>query len=356
MKQQTLPKISFVLCTFNGDRTLDRCLASFFAQDYPKNKIELIIADGGSTDKTLEIIKKYEKKYPKVVRYYHNKKQLADGKGMGIDIFSRKAKHDIIGFIDQDNIFVQKDWILKMLQPLLHDKEIAAVQSRLIAPKNGALVDKYFGATGIEDPFAIPWGLAAQVVFNPQKFKYHKQGDYYSYRLTKETYLYGGNNGCMVRKKPFLNAGGYSQDNDEFYRFALRNYKVAVPRNAKLHHATATDFKHFLIKRGKYVIYYLGENYENRDVYWFSLKHNSTGQNLRFIKTVFFNLLIIPGLLQGIHMALKNKRVLWLVHPLMLFSITMDYMICGSYLKLKNMFGKKSKIDLSQQAKGSKIN
>jgi glycosyltransferase involved in cell wall biosynthesis len=349
LKNKDFPKISFVLCTFNGDRTLEACLSSFFEMDYPKNKLELIIADGGSKDKSLDIIEKYRKKYPKIVRFYHNKKQFADGKGMGIDIFSRKAKYDFIGFIDQDNIFVQKDWLKKMIFPMIIDKELATIQSRLIAPKNGPIVDKYFGAIGVEDPFAIPYSLTAQIVFNPKKFKYLKVGDYYRYKLTKDKFLYGGNNGCIVRKDKFLEAGGYSQDNDEFYRFALRKYIVGVPRNARLHHATATDFKHFLIKRGKYVRYYLGENYEGRDVYWFDLKKNSFSQNMKFIKTVLFNLLIIPGLFQGIYMALKERRAFWLIHPLMLFSITLIYGLFGIYTKIKG-----GKVDLSQQSKGSK--
>ena len=68
-KQQ---KVSGILTTYNGDRTLDECLNNFFAQDYPKDKMELIIADGGSTDKTLDIIKKYIKKYPKIIKFFHN--------------------------------------------------------------------------------------------------------------------------------------------------------------------------------------------------------------------------------------------------------------------------------------------
>ncbi len=349
--EANLPKISFVLCTFNGERTLEKCLASFFSQDYPLSKIELIIADGGSKDKTLEIISAYKKKYPKIVKFFHNNRQFADGKGNGIDLFSRKAKHELIGFIDQDNIFVQKEWIKKMIQPFLHDKEISAVQSRLAVPKKGNFVDKYFGMTGMEDPFAIPYSLSSQTIFNPQRFQYHQKGDYYSYRLSKNKFLYGGNNGCIVRRDKFFEAGGYSQDNDEFYRFALKHYKVAVPKNAKLHHWTATDFRHFLVKRGKYVVYYLSENYEKRDVYWFSLRYNNFVQNFKFIKILLFNLMIIPGLIEGLYMAIKQKKLLWLVHPLMLFSVTLDYIICAIYSKVKN---KKEKIDLSSQARGRK--
>lgn len=53
-----LPAITFVIATYNADKTLIRCLESFFQQTY-KNK-SLVIIDGGSTDNTIEIIKKYQ--------------------------------------------------------------------------------------------------------------------------------------------------------------------------------------------------------------------------------------------------------------------------------------------------------
>ncbi|OGS58112.1 MAG: hypothetical protein A3J79_04065, partial [Elusimicrobia bacterium RIFOXYB2_FULL_62_6] len=48
------PLISVVLATFNASKTLQRCLDSFRAQDYPAK--ELILIDGGSSDKTLDTI------------------------------------------------------------------------------------------------------------------------------------------------------------------------------------------------------------------------------------------------------------------------------------------------------------
>ncbi|OGR47127.1 MAG: hypothetical protein A2X34_08300 [Elusimicrobia bacterium GWC2_51_8] len=47
--------MSVVLATFNAGKTLQRCLDSFRAQDYPAK--ELILKDGGSSDNTLDIIR-----------------------------------------------------------------------------------------------------------------------------------------------------------------------------------------------------------------------------------------------------------------------------------------------------------
>lgn len=50
-------KISIIIAVYNGAETLEKCLKSILGQSY--NNYNLIISDGGSTDGTVEILKKY---------------------------------------------------------------------------------------------------------------------------------------------------------------------------------------------------------------------------------------------------------------------------------------------------------
>lgn len=54
------PLITITICTFNGELYLADTIESVLKQSYPN--IEIIIVDDGSTDSTLSIIKKYQKR------------------------------------------------------------------------------------------------------------------------------------------------------------------------------------------------------------------------------------------------------------------------------------------------------
>ena len=57
MKQ--LPKITILTASYNAAATIEQTIVSVVYQDYPN--LEYIIIDGGSTDGTIDILKKYEK-------------------------------------------------------------------------------------------------------------------------------------------------------------------------------------------------------------------------------------------------------------------------------------------------------
>ena len=52
-----LPRISIVVPNYNYGRFIEKTLQSILAQDYPN--LELIVVDGGSTDESVDIIRRY---------------------------------------------------------------------------------------------------------------------------------------------------------------------------------------------------------------------------------------------------------------------------------------------------------
>lgn len=87
-------KFSIIIPTFNSERYLKSCLDSIVNITYPKNKYEVLVVDGGSKDKTLDIIKSCKK-----IRLLHSKNLSISNSR---NIAARQAKGDILVFIDSD--------------------------------------------------------------------------------------------------------------------------------------------------------------------------------------------------------------------------------------------------------------
>lgn len=88
-------KISIVMPVLNREDTIEKAIQSVLTQNY--SNWELIIVDGGSTDKTLEIIKKYESH----LAYWHSKKDGSAAVATNIGI--EKASGDFIALLMADD-------------------------------------------------------------------------------------------------------------------------------------------------------------------------------------------------------------------------------------------------------------
>ena len=81
--------VSIVTPTLNIMRVIDDYLQAILVQTYPHDKIEIIIADGGSTDGSLGKLKEYNEKSDITITVYDNPLRTAEaGKAVGV----RKAK------------------------------------------------------------------------------------------------------------------------------------------------------------------------------------------------------------------------------------------------------------------------
>ncbi|MDP4211270.1 MAG: glycosyltransferase family 2 protein [Bacteroidota bacterium] len=91
------PVISIITIVFNGEKYLEQTIRSVLDQNYPH--IQYIIIDGGSTDESVNIIKKYEKH----IHYWVSEKDkgISDAFNKGI----ARATGDVIGIINADDWF-----------------------------------------------------------------------------------------------------------------------------------------------------------------------------------------------------------------------------------------------------------
>ena len=139
-----LPKVSVVIPTLNAVGVLGACLKSIRSQNYPADRLEIVIGDGGSTDGTLELAKKYG---AKVVI---NKLKTAEaGKMVGL----KATMGEYIALIDSDNILPDANWLNEMITPLLeHPEAVGSEPWKYTWRREDGFITRYCALIGMNDP------------------------------------------------------------------------------------------------------------------------------------------------------------------------------------------------------------
>lgn len=89
--------ISIIMPTFNSEKTLEDSLKSIREQEFDQTQIEILLVDGGSTDRTAKIAQKYD------AVMIHNARKLPEfAKQQGL--LAAKGRYGI--FIDSDESFI----------------------------------------------------------------------------------------------------------------------------------------------------------------------------------------------------------------------------------------------------------
>jgi GT2 family glycosyltransferase len=102
------PRVSVVVCTYNGGRTLAQCLRSLAALDYPD--YEVIVVDDGSTDDTRAVLGHF----PNVRAIHQPNRGLSTARNVGL----QAASGEVIAYTDSD-CFADPDWLTHLVHQLL---------------------------------------------------------------------------------------------------------------------------------------------------------------------------------------------------------------------------------------------
>lgn len=102
-KEYTSPVVSVVCITYNQEDYISSALDGFLKQktDFP---FEVLVHDDASTDRTAQIVKSYERKYPKIVKgVYEKKNQYSQGRDILLDIMLPKISGQYVATCEGDD-------------------------------------------------------------------------------------------------------------------------------------------------------------------------------------------------------------------------------------------------------------
>lgn len=142
------PKISIITPSYNQGQFLEETIQSVLDQNYPG--LEYVIIDGGSTDNSVEVIKKYEKR----LAYWVSEKD--DGQTDAINKGIRRSTGELIGWLNSDDIYV-RGALFKVANAFRKSPECVVVHGdRILIGADNAVL-----------------GWSALPPFNPQKYGFN---------------------------------------------------------------------------------------------------------------------------------------------------------------------------------------
>jgi biofilm PGA synthesis N-glycosyltransferase PgaC len=125
--------VSVIIPAFNEEARIGECLKSIKNSSYPKEKIEVIVVDDGSNDRTAEVAKIFG---AKVIRQKHR------GKVAALNFGISKAKYDYVITLDADTI-LQKSTIKELVKEISADTKIGAVSGVVKARNKNSILSTF---------------------------------------------------------------------------------------------------------------------------------------------------------------------------------------------------------------------
>jgi glycosyltransferase involved in cell wall biosynthesis len=210
--------VSIIIPVYNGCDDLKKLIPMLKLQRKVK-QIEIVVVDSGSTDGSVEFLKKENVNLTIIphLDFSHSKTR---------NIGAGKASGDILLFMTQDALPPDKDWVFKMVLPLIEHGVAAATCIEQV--KEGSSLFTCLSNSGFREYFAVCEG--DRIASLP------RAGDFNS--LRRNALL--NNIACAIKREvfsKFLYRGEYAEDLDFGIRLLQSGYKIALLSSTHVIHS-----------------------------------------------------------------------------------------------------------------------
>lgn len=213
-----LPLVTMLVPNYNGEKYLKSCLNSLLATDYPNFRV--IVVDNGSTDNSVEFIKK---NYP-TVRMIRNNENL--GYARAINVAMESVESEYVVFLNND-IIVESNWLRQLMLYMNSIKKVAAANPKILFLHNKEVINS---AGGSCDIYGVGWNRGNGEIDRGQ------------YDAVKEVFYVNGA-ALLTKKDVWEDVGSfderyflYGEDLDWCWRARTKGYKILYVPSAKIYH------------------------------------------------------------------------------------------------------------------------
>ena len=290
-------QVSFVIPVLNAEKMLTACLASIRQQDVPAHEYEILVADGGSGDRSLTIARQYDCR-------------ILDATGLMAEASKRlacdAAQGKYIALLDADNEIASSAWLRRALVALERHPDALGFESYYVKHSRHSPLNRYLtGCLQISDPYARFLAgrlrLQAREVDGTEIFELPADG---SYPTGANGFIFHRHRlGNLTADQGYHEAVFFPQLMRAGTRKLLKNPACGV------HHHYVTTWGDYFRKRQRAMVIYMLRR-EETPAAW-----DAGGRGARqWLALLWFSTVLGP-LLAGAWAAATRRDPDWLFHP-----------------------------------------
>lgn len=224
-----MTEISIVIVSYNEEENIGRCLDSLLKLKYPKDSFSILIVDGGSCDKTVDIARSYPVKL--LVLPGAN---VAKCKNTALDMINV----DYVAFIDAD-VIVDQDWLNGLVSTIsMAEERVVAVGGPNLIMQDDYEMAKLIGH--VQQTFLGSGG-------SPQAYSINKMQEVISVSNCNSLYRYS-----IANKFRFDEHFNIGDDLEVNFRLRLNGYKFIYVPSAIVYHRRPRSLKSLASKSKTY--------------------------------------------------------------------------------------------------------
>ncbi len=320
------PSFTFLIPVLNAERHMERCLGSIRSQNYPQDKVEIIVLDGGCTDGTCRIAQDFG------AVVCPNPGRLAE---YGLQRGMKRATGELVVIFAADNELSGTDWLERAKRPFIEDERCAAVWGVLRSGPDDPPLNRYFELIQ-SDPLTHFMNRNIELYLrDPGTVK--KDGRYI-FDVRPDRPLVWGANGLVVRRSfaaPVWDRPHYLGDNDAFQQMVEEgNNRVAYIPGLVTYHHHVGELRDWVAKWKRNFSSHFLDKIETRNTNWVFV------ENFR-LKLLLWLVYSTNPLISGLHslyLMARDRNPYWAYHPMACLLQTLVY----AYISVSSPKGRSS--------------
>ena len=283
------PSVTIIVPCFNESNTAIATINSILDLDYPKDKLDVMIIDDGSTDDTLKTLEIFREN-PQVQIFSKEN----GGKHTALNFAIERSKSELIGCLDADS-FLDKDAIKNMI-PYFADQKVMAVVPSIKVHSTGNVLQKI-------QKIEYNWGIFVRKILSYLNALHVTPGP-----------------ATIFRRKVFQNIGKYkhahhTEDMEMALRMQKHNYKIVNSHRSVVYTVTPKTIKTLYKQRRRWTYGFLKNTIDYKYMFFKKEYGNLSFFILPFaLMSIFSTLyLVVSFIISNINMILEQIAKIRLV-------------------------------------------